>query len=250
MDKTLVNFRDLGGIPTQQGTHVKKNMIFRSGQPVGLSDEAKKELVDTYHIKTIVDFRTDQEMAQMPDDKIAGIQNIHIDIFENSSGSKTDLSSFEAHALDPDESMKLAYQQIVESPQAQENYHRFLELLNNLNNDPLLFHCFAGKDRTGFGAYLILKLLGVSEDDIMTDYMLSNPGRKEANDAIIDMERKNGLSEEQLDGLRVSLGVKEDYLNYSKSLIEKNYNGFDSYVKNQLKLDDSFITSFRKKFTE
>lgn len=69
---------------------------------------------------------------------------------------------------------------------------------------PFLFHCTAGKDRTGFAAYLILKTLGVPDDCILHDYMQSNVYRSEENQVF-------SRQMPDLPGMEELLCVKEEY---------------------------------------
>lgn len=77
---SVVNFRDIGGFPTQQGTVVKTGHFFRSGELVNVAQADQQKLVEDYQIKRIYDFRSAAETQERPDDSIQGTNYLHIDI--------------------------------------------------------------------------------------------------------------------------------------------------------------------------
>lgn len=71
--------------------------------------------------------------------------------------------------------MQACYREMVSSPEARAGYRRLFDLLLNRREGAILFYCSAGRDRTCVAAWLILSALGVSEDVILADYLLT-PG--------------------------------------------------------------------------
>lgn len=231
----IVNFRDMGGYKTNEGKVVKKGLLYRSGQLVGLSEQVKKDVVDQYHIKTIVDFRQEKEIREDPDDRIDGTVYHHIDIMDKEeSGKGASLDDFLTQEGDPYQDMKSVYYEMIMKESAQVGYHRFLTLVSEPNQQGIIFHCFAGKDRTGIGAMLILEVLGVSREDIMRDYLQTNQDRKEANAELLAQFKAEGKTDEELKKLDILLCVEKAYLEEAWKIIHQNYGSFDNYIRKGL----------------
>lgn len=251
MNTMITNFRDLGGVTTTQNKKIKPKRILRSGELVNLSEQAKRMLTDRYGLKKIIDMRGDQEIAERPDDAFESVDYQQIDILKDTTDEDASLEEFSR--LDPvvvDQHMTQLYHDLILTKGAQDGYYQFLSNLSLLNEGSLIFHCFAGKDRTGIGAALVLSLLEVPEEKIMEDYLLTNQLRKTANDAIIEEEKKKGLSEEQLEGLRVSLCVRPEYLKTSYDLIQKEFGNVQNYVTDVLHFSKQNIADLQTQFLE
>jgi protein-tyrosine phosphatase len=116
--------------------------------------------------------------------------------------------------------------------------HRFAELFEHLLSkpEPLLFHCTAGKDRTGLAAALILSALGVSEKDIWQDYLLTNQLYK---------RNSTGATTLSPEVLRIVWEVQESFLNASLEVIEKDHGGMTNYLEQALKLSPAALQKLR-----
>jgi protein-tyrosine phosphatase len=113
---------------------------------------------------------------------------------------------------------------------------------------PALIHCSAGKDRTGFGAALILSLLGVPRDTIMDDYLLTNeytdPGaamRWYANYLGVDFD---------LSAAEPMFGVQADFLQFAFDSIEREFGGLERYFRDAMELDAAAIGRLRERYLE
>src|SRR3981081_1980811 len=165
------NFRDLGGYPARDGRAVRWRQIFRSNH-LGHLTEADIELLRPLGLKSAFDFRGTEERVAA----ICGIEEIAVHslpieptvvaALRTRRNAGTALSS--ADAL---EVMRDSYRSYV-----RHNTPSFRALFAHLLEDhaPLVIHCTAGKDRTGFACALILHALGVSDDVIAEDYLLTN----------------------------------------------------------------------------
>ena len=115
---------------------------------------------------------------------------------------------------------------------------------------PLLFHCTAGKDRTGVAAALILTMLGVSRDDVMADYLHSNNCR---GDAVTRVKaryaaaiRRDPRMEQVIDDL---MGVKREYLEVAFAAIEQEYPTFEAYLNGEYGIDAGKLEELRLRYT-
>ena len=144
------------------------------------------------------------------------------------------------------ENMLKIYESIVLSESAQKGYHDFM--LGLVEDDaPILFHCFAGKDRTGFAAAVILKVAGADDQQIMDDYLLTNKLRVRANEKLLN-RFKDEMDQQQLDNLHVALMVDPDYLRHANEVLLAHFGTFDDYLKNGLNLPTDYVAQFRDKF--
>ena len=243
--ETLVNFRDVGGLVNRKGQAVVQGKIFRSGEITDLSAQDQQEFTQDLGIKRIFDFRTAQEVAERPDLIFPGVEFTNIDLMKDTSGPGASLEELAQANLTADDHMKGLYRDLVLNPAAQKGYHEFLHQLVK-SDEPFIFHCFAGKDRTGLGAALILEILEVDREEILTDYLLTNELRQEANQVLLDELRAQGTSEARLAEINTLMSVKADYLMEAYHQIETHYGDMSAYLTNQLGMSAQDIAEFRR----
>lgn len=242
-----VNFRDIGGIETATG-HLKKNTFFRSGQLINLTAATSDFLANTCQIKTIYDFRSTKETEQMPDTPIKAITWQHLDILADATANYASMNKMVENSGDTHQHMLETYEQLVTSHSAHVGYHTFMmDLIEQ--PQPIIFHCFAGKDRTGFAAALILKAAGASDEAIMSDYLRTNELRKEANQEIVEQHRDE-ITDYQVQQLLIALQVAPEYLQHAKTVLIANYGSFDNYLQTGLNLPADYIAKFQQLYVE
>jgi protein-tyrosine phosphatase len=127
----------------------------------------------------------------------------------------------------------------------------FRELLALPEGTSLLFHCTQGKDRTGCAAMLILSALGVDEETIMADYMLTN----EFNADLIAEQRQQlldaGVAEEDLDGIMIVRDqVFPQTMRNALDWMKENYGSVRGYITQELGVTDAEIAQLQDKFLE
>lgn len=233
---SVVNFRDIGGFPTQQGTVVKTGHFFRSGELVNIAQADQQKLVEDYQIKRIYDFKSAAETQERPDDSIQGTNYLHIDILADIQAQTASLEGMLKTVGSPDEAMDMAYKEMVLSNSGRKGYQTFFENFLSYPQEAILFHCFAGKDRTGIGAALILSALGVEHSYILEDYLKTNEQRKTANEQIIAQYQANGTPPAEIQQLETLLYVKKEYLATALQAIEKEFGSVEGYLKEGLGL--------------
>lgn len=165
------NFRDLGGYRAADGRRVRWGTLFRSGHTAGLSerDQAHVALLD---IRVCCDFRRTEELQIEPTRLAPGTRVVSITIDPGSGTSFfQEVSRGNVAPADMARFMESINREFVNHHTAQ--YRRMFEELLALDDGGFLINCAAGKDRTGFGAAMILAALGVAECDILEDYLLS-----------------------------------------------------------------------------
>ena len=160
----VFNFRDLGGYPTADGASVKWRTVFRADGVHRLSVDDLAPL----GVRTVLDLRTPTELerGRFTHDSIG---YHHLPIFEE-TWSRESLTD----DVDPVTFLSDRYMDMLVT--GRDAIASALQILADANSLPLVFHCAAGKDRTGVVAAIVLSVLGVSDDDIATDYSLSRLG--------------------------------------------------------------------------
>lgn len=249
--KKLVNFRDLGDYRVANGQKIKPGKLLRSGEPVDLPEEEKQRLQEEYQLHHIIDFRTLTEISERPVDKIDGAIYMHIDMFGSTDSNQApslramlniteEMSAFDV--------MLHTYKHLVQSPVSQAGYREFFYILLNNEKGACLWHCFAGKDRTGLGGALILYLLGASKETIYEDFLRTNESRRPANEAILAQKRAEGVPEAELAQTEVMLYVDAAYLDHAVAVIKEHHGDVDTYIREVLLIDDTEIEQFRAKY--
>jgi len=218
------NFRDLGGYVGHQGRTVKWRKIFRSDHLANLSPNDLL-LIQSLGIQRSFDFRGVQEsQAQAYDWPDLQRHSLSIEPTVVQRLQAQHLSGKPLTAADALDAMQTTYRDFVRVDSG-----RFAQLFEHLLDqpDPLLFHCTAGKDRTGLAAALVLYALGVSETDIWRDYLLTN-----------QLYKRNSIGATALapDVLKIVWEVQESFLQASLEEIQATYGGVQNYLSDQLGL--------------
>jgi len=218
------NFRDLGGYVGQEGRPVKWRIIFRSDHLANLSAEDLQQ-IQSIGIKRSFDFRGVQEsQAQAYDWPDIQRHSLSIEPTVVQRLQAQHLTGKPLTAADALDAMQTTYRDFVRVDSG-----RFAQLFEHLLDqpEPLLFHCTAGKDRTGLAAALVLYALGVSEADIWRDYLLTN-----------QLYKRNSIGATSLapDVLKIVWEVQESFLQASLEEIHARYGSVQNYLNQELNL--------------
>lgn len=238
MTTEITNWRSLGGYVGAQGKKVKEGLLFRCGQLFALTDEQKDQVKNYYHIKRLVDFRGDEERQEYPDYLWSGVDYQIIDVLKDTGTNQASVDEIVAANSQVEQDMLKTYEELALSESARQGYHQFLMTLVT-DPAPVAFHCFAGKDRTGVAAALILKSLDVSEEQIFTDYLKTIPARKQANEEILEY-LKDKMDPSNLNDVAIALTVEKQYLERYFTSVKKHYDNFDRYFTAGLNLPSDF----------
>ncbi|MBT2540355.1 tyrosine-protein phosphatase [Streptomyces sp. ISL-44] len=252
---TVANLRDLGGTPLSGGRTVRPGLVLRSGQLDRLDLDADPA-VAALGLRTVIDFRTDAERTDHPDRVPAGARLLVADVLADkvSSGrmpaaaqlkdllsdpavAEEHLGGGKAQALFAD-----LYRFFVHSASAQAAFRLLLTEAADPEAGPLLFHCTAGKDRTGWGATVILSLLGADDETLMAEYLSVNPAVKQAFAPMI--EGFTGAGGDPDIALAL-IGVFPSYLEAALTEVETRYGSMEKYVREGLGVSDETVEALR-----
>ncbi len=218
------NFRDLGGYAGLDGRAVRWRRLFRSDHLAGLTPQ-DRATVSALGVTRAFDFRGEAERASVPY-VLSGVASHSLAIEPTVLQNMQDMlrSGHTMTAQDMVRLMQDTYRAFVHH-----NSPRFAELFAHLlaADAPLVFHCTAGKDRTGFAAALILLALGVPRPVVMQDYLLSNELFR------MPPVLRGRAPSEVLD---VLWRVQADFLDSALHAVESDYGNVPRYLETALGL--------------
>ena len=249
----LANFRDLGNYKNKDGLKIKSKKLLRSGELYNISENDINLLENEYNLQKIIDLRTDREVNDYPSVVIPNMEYIRLNIFsviedENSFSKKEMTEAYDKS--NPQEKLKMGYYLLVNNKNANKCFSEFLNIISENETGSVLWHCFAGKDRTGFATFLVLYILGCSEDVIYEDYLLTNEMRKTHNEKLIEKAISEGADNEKVESMKIMLNVHKDYLDYAISEIENNFGSTEDYILNVLNFGKEKQELLREKYLE
>ena len=235
------NFRDLGGIRTMDGRKVKPGLLFRSGDFFSLTTEDLARLAEM-KLACIIDLRAKREIDRRPGKTIGTVKEIiHIDIHDAARDrAEKFLEEDDAEGLET----VLTGDYIRMVGTHQRDFRKFLEILANTENLPLVYHCAAGKDRTGLATVFLLSALGVNMQHIWDDYMATNEFTRTYAEKIILKVTESGKNGEIL---RPLLEVRREYLQAALDEITGISGSLQDFVNvvlkaNTAKLQGKYLT--------
>ncbi len=248
------NFRDLGGYPTTDGKRIQARRLIRSGSLDRLS-QRDIDFLHQYGVRVDVDFRTQDERSAKPDRLPGSARYVFDPVFseDKTQVSKSWAEEQKAFALDGQagyHNMLRTYRDIVLSDAAQKAYRQFFDLVLANDKDALLFHCTAGKDRTGMGAVYLLSALGVDEATIRMDYLATNQYMEQAVAEVIAQAKQAGGNANMLQGMHDIWVVYPEYLDAALAAIHETYGSMQQYLSEALALSNRQLTTLRELYLE
>ncbi|WP_439392520.1 tyrosine-protein phosphatase [Bradyrhizobium sp. PMVTL-01] len=231
------NFRDLGGYRTADGRTTRWRHIFRSNH-LGQLTAADVEIVRALGIRSAFDFRGVEERA-------AGVCVVNEITVYSLPIEPTVVAALRAELARGTLTAPVALELMRESYRnyVRHNTHSFRALFGHLLEDraPLVIHCTAGKDRTGFASALILHALGVPDDVIAEDYLLTNRHYKR------DPSNTADLPAEVLDAIG---SVEASYLTAAFEAVGRDHGDLETYLRDGLNLGTAERTALKARYLQ
>lgn len=231
------NFRDLAD-QIHPRIALRPRTLFRSSH-LGELDAADVRQIQSLGIRRVIDFRGERErlhaLCALPDVAVhpLSIEPAVLQVLRNLKDAGQRLSAQDMAVL-----MQDTYRGFVRDNTAR--FAQFFELLLAAS-DPLVFHCTAGKDRTGFAAALVLHALGATHEDIMRDYLQTNqclPPRPVV---------PGGLAPEVV---KVMWGVQADFLEAAFEAVRQDHGSLDAYLRDALSLSADCLKELRRMYLQ
>ncbi|MBW8481119.1 tyrosine-protein phosphatase [Actinomadura sp. PM05-2] len=224
------NFRDAGGYRTADGHWVRMGLVYRSNNLHSLV-QSDLDALAAVRLTRVVDLRNVMERTEDPDKVPAGATYQVADLLDVTKGlpSGGDLGLALLLALpslldsSKDAQQQLGYRLMVNAPSARAAYRDMLTGVAatlKQNGPASVFHCTAGKDRTGWGAAVLLTLLGVDRATVTADFLASNT--------------YYGAD-----------SVRQNWLDAAFDEVNRKYGSFDAYVRTGLGLSDDTVATLK-----
>lgn len=233
------NFRDLGGYPAAMGKTVKWGHIYRSADVSKLTDADLKTL-EARNIATVCDLRGPSELQTNPDRLPTGVTYLNLP-----AGSETTQVNANYAAMNRDSLMTVTY---TRTDHLKAKYKPMFDQLLALDDTKaLMFHCTAGKDRTGMGAALILSALGVDKATILRDYAATDVYWKQGRERVAQMMQQGGAGNAQMARM---LAADPAYLTQFFTTIDRKYGSMNSFLTTEMELTPEKVATLRTKFLQ
>jgi protein-tyrosine phosphatase len=244
------NFRELGGYPARDGRRVKRGLLFRSGHLADLTSGGQKKLLDL-DLLAVIDFRSEKESERKPDRLPAGLHPIQLPILDAVEEGialeiKQRIKSRDFGSFSCEDYILPAYEQYATSFSSV--FKGFFRVVVEAAGSPILWHCAAGKDRTGFAAAVLLRLLGVEWEIIYQDYLLSNQLSSPYTWEMIPIIVAGGWDAYQK--LKPLLKVKSSWLSAAFTAVDGYWGNFQAYLENGLELTTREISSIQDRLLQ
>ncbi len=232
------NFRDLGGYTGYQGRPVRWRQLFRSDHLGSLTGQDLATL-QPLGLRRVYDFRGKEERSWQPS-RLPGapVESLAIEPTVVQRLATHVAGGTVPNGADTVDMMNQTYRAFV-----QHNAPQFTQLFAQIlqADAPLVFHCTAGKDRTGLAAALLLHALGVDGEVVMQDYLLTNQLYKVP--ALYTSPLPSEVS-------RVLWGVQPEFLHAAFDAMDADFGGVDGYLEKGLGLDAAQRERLREKYLQ
>ncbi|MEU5905737.1 tyrosine-protein phosphatase [Micromonospora sp. NPDC047527] len=253
------NARDLGGLVAVDGRRVRSGRLIRTPALGRLTDEDLPVLAKLGPT-CVLDLRDGSEIAVAPADRLAGEPRVlHLPIHDPDHPVFTYVSAvLLGHDLDAYAelarqgtagAMAEIYRWFVTGEAARVNFGAAVRLAAQPENLPLVYHCSAGKDRTGWLTVILLSALGVDEADIRAEYLRNNELTDSLRAVLIEAMRRRQPTLD-VDAVLPVLEVRTEYLDAGYQEVHRLHGSFDGYLRDGLGLTDEVLTALRAQLLE
>ncbi|MCW5657082.1 MAG: tyrosine-protein phosphatase [Burkholderiaceae bacterium] len=237
-----VNFRDLGGYPVGEGRRTRWRRLFRSDSLAALTGR-DLELVAALDLHGVIDFRLPHERASHPNRLPAGA-NPRIAQFgfwpHGVAEMLEDLRQLRIDAAAIERAVTGHYR--LYPLQHCAEFRGMLEAVEEAGGRPMLIHCVSGKDRTGFGAAVILMAIGAPKSVIVEDYLLTNAYRRDIGH-LMPPGTPASVAE-------VFTAARPGYIEAAFESIESAFGDVDNFLARGLGFDEERRRKLRDQLTE
>ena len=271
------NLRDLGGLATIDGQRVRTGRLFRSGHLSEL-DGPEAAILGGLGLRTIIDLRRPSEVADFPTPDLDGVDRLWMSVSPEDSEfavAANLLFGEQPERVDTaeDSGFTVATNLLFGNQPEQvdiatmlegyfrntvtnrlDGYRPVFEAATDPDRQPLLFHCMGGKDRTGFVAGVLLRLLGVGQEEVMADYLLTNEilgdrMARRADQARQRIAQQSGVEPDQVDerhleGVRAMLYTRPSFLQASFDAVTDKFGTWETFRRDGLGIDDARFSAF------
>jgi protein-tyrosine phosphatase len=247
----IPNFRDFGGYPCADGRRVKRGILFRSSELHRATREDWAAIANL-GIRLIIDLREPDEVAKRPDrppPEFTG-RTVHLPMPPADSAKRLLWTLLKAGADEAEivTVFRETYESFVDLHQAA--LSGALSLLTKAANLPVLIHCQGGKDRTGYMAAIILSALGVPQETILADYLLTNELLKPVVNHYLHWIWLYSFFRVPSRSARPVLEARPEYLRVAIDAIDKKHGSMHEYLESELGMSPARTKRLVQRLTE
>lgn len=250
-----VNFRELGGYRSADGRVVKHGVFYRSGMLRAMKSEADRRKLESLGIRAVFDFRSHGEVMENPDLRLPGAKYYQLCALLEEDGTEMEFAPEDIDAMFAEQGTVVKKcDAMMEKMYARMPFQNaaFQKLFQAIEKEqvPLLFHCNAGKDRTGVAAMLILLALGVDEETALDDFELTNRYRRRQIEAALESHREEIERNPQLRQVFTMMeGVSRRAGDTALSKIKERYeNSYEKYFEAEFGLNKERLSALRERY--
>ena len=246
----MSNLRDLGGYLVRDGRTVKWGQLYRSGHLADLTPRGL-DLLKNLDLSTTIDFRSTYEAQRHPDRIPADVRALHLPVMDQANREMSQeirerIKDNRMEGFSPENLMIKAYRQFpTEFTPA---FKTFIHVVLDAKGKPVLWHCTAGKDRTGYATAILFRILGVGQETIYRDYLLSDKYVKKLNKKMLAVILARGLKAYRM--IKPLMGVQLDWLKAAFDTLDEEWGSFESYVSDGLGLSSSDVRQLQDNLLE
>ena len=238
------NFRDVTGpdaaYAAADGTTLRRGVAYRSNE-LQLSDADARSL-GRLGVTAVYDLRSDHEVRAHPDVEVAGATWTHLEVRGIPMDAVSNLDDRDvAHEV-----MLDVYRHFVGAEGARTAFATLFRHIADADGGGVLFHCTAGKDRTGWAAALLLHLAGVDDATILEDYLLTNTFSSVTREKYLALVREH-LGADKVDVYERVMVADPAYLQAGYDAVEAAYGDREGYLRDGLGLDDETLARLRSR---
>ncbi|GAJ26028.1 tyrosine/serine phosphatase [Liquorilactobacillus sucicola DSM 21376 = JCM 15457] len=241
-----VNLRELGGYKTRDGRIIRWHKLLRSGDMSRLSNKAEKQLLG-YGLNYVIDLRSPFESKMSPDRLPKRTIYRSYPVYPLGNSESSDLP-----VIDEDDTVENNFSEpyaiMILSKHSQLAFRMmFADLLaNDEKGRSLLFHCAAGKDRTGVAGFLILAALGIDYQVIKRDYLLTNLVYETVNQADLRKKLQSDNLMDFINEMNSSFYVQGRSLDTARQALITNYGNVRGYMHDAMQLSDKDLSDLQR----
>lgn len=250
LSPAVTNLRDVGGRRTADGGRVATGVAYRSAE-LAADDVVTDAVLAALAVRTVVDLRTEVERSTRPDRVPTGADLVVLDVLADlpTSAAAQLPTLFAAGRVDAFASfdllgeMRAVYRHLVLDGSARAAYASFVRTVIDPDRVPVLFHCTAGKDRTGWAATILLLAAGVDEEGAIEEFLAVNPAVRARFAPLLSQFSDAGGDPELL---RPALEVRAEYLQEALRTLHDEFGTFGGYLTDGLGLSEAEVEALRR----
>jgi len=253
------NARDLGGYVGAGGRRVRRGLLYRADSLHRLSD-ADLAALASVKLSCLIDMRSPHEVESVGPDRLptpAPAQLISLPLHDPEEKIFVSIGVLLGRSAGMDlpfgdsatmaNLMQQLYRWFVSSPLARRTFAAAVRIIADGEALPLMFHCTAGKDRTGWLSAILLTALGVDREQVVADYLVTEELNVGSNEFLLT--RLAGRVPDPLAALPM-LQARREYIEAAFGEADAIFGGMDGYLRDGLELDETTLAALRSHLLE